>query len=50
MINQNHLILLPFGKRGNTAWGTGGEGIILGENPAEHCFALRNSIPMNFFK
>ena len=34
MINQNHLSLLSFGKR----WHTGGEGIIIGDNPAGHCF------------
>ena len=34
MINQNHLILLSFGKRGDT----GGEGIILGDNPAGRFF------------
>ena len=33
MINQNHLILLSFGKREDTGW----EGIILGDNLAEHC-------------
>ena len=38
MINQNHLILLSFGKREDTGW----EGIILGDNPAGHC--------TNFFK
>ena len=26
------------------------EGIILGENPAGHCFVLRDLIPINFFK
>ena len=46
MINQNQLSLLPFGKR----WDTGGEGIIIGDNPAEHYFLLRYVIPMNFFK
>ena len=29
MINQNQLSLLSFGKR----WDTGGEGIIIGDNP-----------------
>ena len=46
MINQNHLILLSFGKRGDT----GEEGIILGDNPVGRCFVLRDLIPMNFFK
>ena len=45
MINQNHLILLSFGKRGDT----GGEGIILEDNLAAHCFLSRDLIPMNFF-
>ena len=35
MINQNRLILL---------------GEILGENPAGHCFVLKDLIPINFFK
>ena len=35
MINQNHLSLLSFGKRW---WDTGGEGIIIGDNPAGHVF------------
>ena len=34
MINQNQLSLLYFGKR----WDTGGEGIIIGDNLAGHCF------------
>ena len=34
MTNQNHLILLSFGERSKT----GGEAIILGRNPAKHCF------------
>ena len=34
MINQNQLSLLSFGKR----WDTGGEGIIIGDNPAGQCF------------
>ena len=46
MINQNQLNLLCFGKR----WDTEGEGIIIGDNPAGHCFLLRYLIPMNFFK
>ena len=46
MINQNHLILLSFGKREDT----GGKGIIPGENPDGHCFVLRDLIPINFFK
>ena len=46
MIYQDRLILLSFGQRGDT----GGEGIILGDSPAGHCFLLRNLIAMNFFK
>ena len=46
MINQNRLILLSFGKRGHL----GEESIILGDNPAGHCFVLRDLIPMKFFK
>ena len=46
MINQNPLALLYFGKKRDT----GGEGIILGENPAGHCFLLRDLIPVNLFK
>ena len=34
MINQNQLSLMSFGKR----WNTGGEGIIIGDNLAGHCF------------
>ena len=45
MINQNHLILLSLVREE-----TEGEGIILDENPAEHCFLLRNLIPINSFK
>ena len=45
MIIQNRLILLSFGKREDT-WG---EGIILGENLAGHCFVLRDLISINFF-
>ena len=30
--------------------GGGGEGIILGNDPAEHCFVLKDLIPMKFFK
>ena len=41
MFNQNQLILLSSGKRGDT----GG-----GDNPDEHYFILRDLIPMNFFK
>ena len=37
MINQNQLSLLSFGNR----WDKGGEGIIIGDNPAGHCFLLR---------
>ena len=36
----------PFDKREDT----GEEGIILGENPAGHCFVLRELIPINIFK
>ena len=46
MINQNQLILLPFGKSRDT-WG---EDIILGNNTAESCFALKDLNSMNFFK
>ena len=45
-IIRNHLILLSFGKREDTE----GEGIILGENHAGHCFVLSDIIPVNFFK
>ena len=34
MINHDQLSLLSFGKR----WDTGGEGIIIGDNPAGQCF------------
>ena len=44
--NQNHLSLLSFGN----SWDTGGKGIIIGDNPAGHCFLLKDLIPMNFFK
>ena len=51
MIYQDHLILLSFAQRGGGGGGdTGGEGIILGDSPAGHCFLLRNLIAMNFFK
>ena len=33
-----------FGKMGNA------EGIIQGDNSAEHCFVIRDLIPMNIFK
>ena len=46
MINQNQLSLLSLCKN----WDTGEEGIIIGDNPAGHCFLLRYLIPMNFFK
>ena len=46
MINQNHLILLPFCESGDT----GGGRIILEDNTAEHCSELRGLIPMKFFK
>ena len=43
MINQNQFILLSFGKTGgHTLADLGGVGLILGENPAGHCFVLRN--------
>ena len=41
MINQNQLSFLSFGKRLDT----GGESIIIGDNPA-----VRDLIPTNFFK
>ena len=28
----------------------GGEDVILGNDPAEHCFVLKDLIPMKFFK
>ena len=34
MINRNQLSFLSFGKR----WDTAGEGKIIGDNPAGHCF------------
>ena len=37
MINQNQLNLLSFGKR----WHTGGDSIIIGDNPDGRCFLLR---------
>ena len=46
LINQNHLILLSFGKTEDTR----GEGLILGESPAGHCFVLRDLISINFLK
>ena len=49
MANQNYLSLLPFGKR----WDTGEESIIsiiIGDNPAGHCFLLMDLMLMNFFK
>ena len=46
MINKKKLTLLSFGKWGNT----GGGDLILGINPAGHCFVLRDLIPNNFFK
>ena len=42
MINQNHLIFLSFGKRGDT-----GGGDYLGEHWIK---GLRDLIPMSFFK
>ena len=47
MINQNHLILLSFGKRERD---TGGVCIILRDNPADLFVVLRDLIVMNFFK
>ena len=41
MINQNHLILLSFSKRGDK----GGR-----DNLARHYFVLRDLIPMTFSK
>ena len=46
MINQNHLSLLSFGKR----WDTEGEGMIIVDDSAGHCFQLRDLIPKKFFK
>ena len=46
MINQNRLSLLFFGKK----WNAGGEGIIIGDNPARQCFFKVFIIPINFFK
>ena len=46
MINQNHLVLLFFGK-GEDTWE---EGIILGHNAAGHSFVSRDLIPMNVIK
>ena len=37
---------MSFGKREDT----GGEGIILRENPAGHCFESRDLILVDFFK
>ena len=45
MINQNHIILLSFGKGRDIR----DEGIIVGNNPAGHCFVLKDLIPMNLF-
>ena len=43
MSNQNQFILLSFDNTGgNTLADLGGVGITLGENPAGHCFVLRN--------
>lgn len=33
-----------FSKKGDTV------GITLGDNPAEHCFLLRDLVPIKFFK
>ena len=46
MIDQNHLILLSFGKTRDTAGGS----IILGDSPSGHCFVLRDLITINIFK
>ena len=46
MINQNQLSLLSFGTRCDT----GIEDIIIGDNPAGHCFLLRDLMPINFFQ
>ena len=48
MINQDHLVLLCFGKRRGGGH-TGGKRIILGDNP-DGGFVLRCLVPMNFFK
>ena len=37
-------------RDGYTLGDVEGEGIILGENPAEHCFVLRDLVPINFLK
>ena len=50
MINQNHLILLSFGKRGMNPEGCRGDGIIRDENPGGHCILLRDLTPINFSK
>ena len=44
MSNQNQLNLLSFGER----WHTGGESIIIGDNPDGHCFLLNYLIQINF--
>ena len=46
MINRNYLILLSLVREEIQAE----EGIIVGDNPAGHCFVLRDLIPMNFSK
>ena len=46
LINQNQYILMSFGKTGDT----GGEGMILRDNPIGHCFLSRDLISINFFK
>ena len=46
MINETNLISLSFGKKEDT----GGEGVILGDNPAGHSLLFRNLILINFFK
>ena len=46
MINQNQLSLLSFSKK----WHTGGQCIIIGDNPAGHWLLLRYLIQINFFK
>ena len=40
------LSLLSFGKRRDA----GGEGTIIGDNSAGHCFLLKYLIPMSFSK
>ena len=41
---------MSFDKTETQPWDTEGEGIILGDNPAGHCFVLRDLITTTFFK